>query len=47
MGQNWGGATPLSTKKEGPPTLSFEAFLGKKNHQKCPKKGKKCEKRQK
>jgi hypothetical protein len=25
-----GGATPLSSKKEGPPTLSSEAILSKK-----------------
>jgi hypothetical protein len=43
-----GGATPLLSKKRGnPPTLSSEALFSKKNHQKCPKKGKNCEKSQK
>jgi hypothetical protein len=37
------GATPFHLKKS-PPTLSSKALLGKKNQQKCPKKGKNCEK---
>jgi hypothetical protein len=35
-----GGKGGLSSKREGPPTLSSEALRSKKNHQKCPKKGK-------